>query len=82
MARSAAELKAMVAEANQLLHEADALVRLATDKAQQAATRYRSISDKLVSSATAANMAEDAANQFLAHTSRAKAEAEYYSAPL
>lgn len=82
MARSAAELKSLVAAANQTMQEADALARLAGQKAQEAATQYRMISEKLFASATAANMAEDTVSQFLAHSSRAKAEAEHYSAPL
>jgi hypothetical protein len=82
MARSAAELKALVASANQIAAESQAMFRSAIAKAQDARAAYSAISEKLAPAVFKMNQAEQSGEEATVQVGLAISEAEAYSAPL
>lgn len=82
MARSAAELRAMVDGANQTLMEGQASLRVAQDRLDQAASQYRQISDKLAAAVQTTMNATTRVDEALTLTLQAAEQANNYSATL
>lgn len=81
-AQSAADLRALVAAANQTVAEFQAAARLAIAKAQEASQAYRVISDKVAPAAVAMVMAESRVEESIVHSLQALESANAYNAVL
>jgi hypothetical protein len=84
MAKNAAELRALVNEANNITEEGDNLIRQAMDKYQQAASAYLAITDKqqITTASLAVTRARENAEQALVATLQARDSANSYSATI
>ena len=79
MAKSSAEIRGLVNDANQIVEEGQVLLRQAREKFTEGRTRYMAITEKLEPSVRMLQIADQSMEEALTHSMSAVSEANVYS---